>query len=310
MSQTDFFGEQSVPEWVVFHDESTCHEERFLYHGFLFVARSSGSVVQSELLQPGDGFADNFAKRVHFQELTGLGTERGRIAVRWVQLARSKWLTRGSIRFYCLGVNLSNVNFALYRDSGMFGSTLPRKVDRVYRRFYEIGLRSALAWFEIPPERVTYLYFDKGKQDIDRFNKSLSVCGSNTRIQPLENDCVVSRKKLSKSLQLADVLLGTIRRTFTRVAWGAQAACVESFRDVIERFVDPSRAYNPQSQYYKKFCLAFFPLHNNITASEFFDRDLEYHRKGSNLFYCDRKTYRQREALKEQTELKFGGTNP
>ena len=302
MSQSDFFGKQPEPEWVVFHDESRCYQEPFLYHGFLFVSRSSGAALKAELLQPGEGFANNYSKRIHFKELTGLGTERGKIALRWVQLAKSKWLPRGSIRFYCLGVNLSNINLALYRDSGLFGPSLPRKGDRVYRRFYEIGLRSALAWFEIP-ERVTHLYFDKGKQDIDRFNRSLSVCGSDTKVRPLENDCVASGKDLSKCLQLTDVLLGTVRRSFATVVPGAQSACIETFRDVLEPFLDESTAYKWDSGYYKKFCVAFFPSHNRITPAEFFDRDPEYHRKAKSLFYCNRKTHRQREEEQEQLQL-------
>jgi hypothetical protein len=146
------------------------------------------------------------------------------------------------------------------------------------------------------------LYFDKGKQDIDRFNKSFQVCGSNTKIRPLENDCVASGNQLSKCLQLTDVLLGTVRKTFTKVGRGAQAACVESLRDVIEPLLDESTAYDPHSSHYKRFCLAFFPSHNRITPAQFFDRDPEYHRKAKTLFYCGRKTYRQREADKEQTD--------
>jgi len=303
MSQTDIFGVETDPKWVIFHDESECSKERFLYHGFLFVKQQSGRAILERLRKPDPTSPDNYAKRIHFQELTGLVGDRAKAAVRWVELARDEWLPRGSLLFYCLGVDLANINYRLYQESGRLGVGLPKKKDRVYRRFYEIGLRAALAWFAIPSEQVTYLYYDQGKQDIDRFNKSIHVCGSDTRVEPLHSDCKVSGKDLSKYLQLGDVLLGTVRKAFAGATQRAQATCVDRLNDVMEELADPRRAYNTHGLYYKRLCLNFFPRHNRMMPEEFFARDFEYHRKASDLFYCDRKTHRQREALKAQTHL-------
>lgn len=304
MVQLDFHGEESVPRWAIFHDESLCEQENFIYHGFLLVSHAEGRSIVETLRQPEPELPDNYDKRIHFTDLGGL-QGRARAAVRWVELARDRWLPSGSLRFYCLGVNLNNINYDLYRSSGAYARDLPRKNDWVYRRFYEIGLNAALAWFQVDPTDVTHVFYDQGKLDIDRFNRTLTVCGPDTRIKPLANDCLVSGIDLSKCLQLTDVLLGTIRKTYAPLARRApaQIACVDRLYEVVEHFSHSKTSYNPKSRFWKKFCLSFFPKRGDMTPEEFFARGLDYHRKAGDLFYCDRKTFRQREAEKKQGSL-------
>jgi len=303
--QTTFLRDETPDEWVVFHDESICGKENFLYHGYLFVRKSEGRRILDEVLQPAEDLKDNVSKRIHFTALRGLRGTRARTALHWINRARDSWLIGGSLRFYCLGINLDNVNYKLYRDSGLFSSGLPSKKDRVYRRFYEIGLRASLAWFQINPERVTHLYYDQGKQDIDRFNKSLTVCGSGTVIRPLYNDCDLSGTDLSKFLQVTDVLLGTIRKTFCPISAGVttQRKCVEGLYDVVTRQLNESTKYRKEDRYWRKFCISFFPASSGITAEEFFVRDLEYYRKSKDAFYSKRKTHLERISEEAQYPL-------
>lgn len=296
--QTTLFEDQVPDEWAIFHDESECKEERFLYHGYLCVRRSEGRRILDELLQPVPELENNYGKRIHFTALRGLQGVRAMTALHWIRLARDKWLPGGSFRFYCLGINLHNINYEIYRNSGTFASDIASKEERVYRRFYEIGLRATLAWFTIDPEHVSHVYYDQGKQDIDRFTRSLAICGAQTVVEPLQNDCLLSGKDLSKFLQVTDVLLGTVRRSFCKITSAAttQRKCVEALDDVIGSQLDKSSRYNKTSKYWKRIAISFFPARGDLTAEEFFARNLEYHRKVKDSFYYKRKTFREREA--------------
>jgi len=86
----------------------------------------------------------------------------------------------------------------------------------------------------------------------------------------------------------------------------AQKECVKLFHDVVDRFTDPTRTYNPNSTYWKKMMITHFPRKNDITPEEFFKKDIEYQKNSQYLFYQNRKTYWEKQEEEKQGKL-FSG---
>src|SRR3989344_3265157 len=151
-TKRDFWGQDHKAEWVIFHDESFCRDEQFLYHGFTFISRREGRSILDRLFQPYTE-VQRCEKEIHFSDLRGAGTERSMIARHWVNLCKEEWLCSDSMKLYILGVNLANINHNLYSQYSD---------DKVYVRFYEIGLKSSLAWFGLKSEQISHLFYDEG----------------------------------------------------------------------------------------------------------------------------------------------------
>ena len=180
-------------------------------------------------------------------------------------------------------------------------------------RFFEIGLKSAIRWFNI--DKITHTFLDNGRHDKDRqkrihwlnfdfFQSKLSHEINTKNTKPLSSDENESKSEFSNFLQLTDVLLGITRSSFVELSNSqkGQKECVENFIDIIERFNDEKKAYNNRSRYYRKFCIGFFPTSNNLTKDEFLSNKLEDLLKRGG-FYCDRKTYKQQLADNKNPKL-------
>jgi len=288
--QDAFLEGTTTGKWIIFHDESYCDEKGFLYHGFLFVRTDMLKELKEKLL---NSKAAICSKTIHFNELRGLNSGKSLKTLEWLEMVK-KWLPADSIKFYTLGIDLKKLNYDIW------GNDRNRKI---YRRFYEIGLKAAIKWFGMNEEDVTFLFFDQGKQDQDRYYKSKDICGINTKVSPLYSSCSLSGRCLSKFLQLTDVLLGTARKSFTSVSKNkkAQRMCVESLREIVEHFTK-KEAYNPNHECYKKYCISFFPK-NIISVEDFLNQDLKYHLNMKDAFYNVRETHIQKEGREKQEEL-------
>lgn len=296
LEQSVIFNRKQSYKWVIFHDESICEQDNFLYHGFLFVRSDWGKKeVKGSLLQPFCNKRIACNKIIHFNELRGLGLEKSMVAIEWLKKSLC-WLSDEKVKFYCFGVNLNNVNYSIFGNNSH---------EKIYKRFYEIGLRAALGWFGITGEDVSHVYYDQGKQDIDRYNKSLRVCGYDTVVSPLYNGCDKSYSCLSKFLQLTDIILGTLRKSFVSIGVSktAQKKCVDLMYEIVDHFSKESESYNINHQFYKKFCFSFFPRSRSLTAEEFFNRDINYYIKTAKAFYCERDTYIRKKAKEKQMKL-------
>jgi translation initiation factor 2 beta subunit (eIF-2beta)/eIF-5 len=228
------------------------------------------------------------------------------VALEWLNFSR-ECLEKDDIKFYCFGVNKNNVK--------NFWANPNDYEKNVYLRFFEVGLKSAIRWFNL--EKITYSFLDNGRCDEDRqervrwlnfdfFNSKLFHEIDPNNIKLLDSDENKSKSEFSNFIQLSDVLLGVVRSSFCRLGINqkGQKECVENFIDIIERFNDKKKAYNNCSRYWKKFCIQFFPSPNNLTKEEFLSDKIEDLLKRGN-FYCDRKTYRQQIAEEKNLKLNF-----
>jgi hypothetical protein len=307
----DLFGLEidQASKCVLFHDESDCKKSNFLYHGFLFIRNKNGRDVLDKIKEIKKNH--NKEKReIHFNELNQHSKSpngaKTSIALEWLNSTK-KWFEKGKIMFYCFGVDKNNVkNFW----------TNPNSYEKnIYLRFFEIGMKAAIRWFSL--DKITHTFLDNGKHDEDRqkrvrwlnfdfFNSKFSHEIDPKNIKSLSSDENKSNSEFSNFIQLADVLLGTVRSSFCELSGSqkGQKECVENFIDVIERFNDKKKAYNNHSRYWKKFCIQFFPSPNNLMKEEFLSGDINSIIKRGN-FYCDRKTYRQRIAEEKNLKLNF-----
>src|SRR3989339_286678 len=305
----DLFGLEfdQTSKCVLFHDESDCKKSNFLYHGFLFVRNKNGREVLDRIKETKKNKKKE-KREIHFNELNqhsespyGIKTK---IALEWLDDS-NKWMEKDKIKFYCFGVNKNNLK--------NFWSNSDDYEKNIYLRFFEIGMKAAIRWFNL--DKITHTFLDNGKYDEERqkrvrwlnfdfFDSKLSHEIDPKNIKLLSSDENESMSEFSNFIQLSDVLLGIVRSSFSKLGSNqkGQRECVEKFIDVIERFNDKKKAYNNRSRYWKKFCIQFFPSLNNLTVEEFLSNDINNIIKRGN-FYCDRKTYRQQKAEEKNLKL-------
>lgn len=295
----NLFGQEVISnsKITLFHDESDCEASKFLYHGFLFVNNNDGR----EMLNSLKSIKKNHGKEnreIHFYELKQHSQSpygaKTKIALEWLNLVREK-LEGNKIKFYLFGINKSNVN-DFWNNQNTFD-------ENIYLRFFEIGLRSAIRWFNL--DKITCTFLDDGRQDAERkkricwlnndfFTKNLSHEINTKNVKAISSDEAVSKSEFSNFIQLVDVLTGVTRSAFVQLGKSqkGQQECVDNFIDIVERFNNSKKAYNTKSKYYKKFCIQFFPTENNLTKEEFLRNDIKSFLNKGRCF-CDRKTYSQ-----------------
>ena len=305
----DLFGNEIEDniKFTLFHDESDCKKSNFLYHGFLFIQNKTGREVLDKIKEIKNNHGRE-KREIHFNELKQHSQSpngaKTKIAIDWLDSSKI-FLEKNKILFYCFGVNKNNLK--------NFWTNQNDYKKNVYLRFFEIGLKSAIRWFNL--NKITHAFLDGGRHDKDRqkriswlnfdfLNLKLSheIKAENTKV--LSSDENESRFEFSNLLQLVDVLLGVTRASFIElsISQKGQKECVEDFTEIIERFNNKDKAYNNRSRYYKKFCIGFFPTRNILTKEEFLNNSLEnFLKRGS--FYCDRETFQQKIIKEKQRKL-------
>lgn len=305
----DLFGNETEKStgFTLFHDESDCKKSNFLYHGFLFIQNKTGREVLDKIKEIKNNHGRE-KREIHFNELNQHSQSpngaKTKVAKDWLNNSQD-FLEKSKVLFYCFGADKNNLKN--FWDN-------PNDYEKnVYLRFFEIGLKSAIRWFNL--DKITHTFLDNGRHDEDRqkriswlnfdfLNSKLSheIKAENTRL--LSSDENESGSEFSNFLQLADVLLGVTRASFIElsISQKGQKECVEDFTDIIERFNNRERAYNNRGRYYKKFCMGFFPTCNNLTKEEFLNNSLENFLKRGG-FYCDRETFQQKIIKEKQRKL-------
>lgn len=300
---------EQTSKHVLFHDESECEKSKFLYHGFLFLKNKNARNVSDELKRIKKKLGKE-KREIHFSELNQHSKSpygaKTRVALDWLNLSR-EWLKQDRINFYCFGVDKNNV-----KD---FWSNPDNYEKNIYLRFFEIGLKSSIRWFNLA--KIINTFLDNGKHDEGRkqritwldsdfWKSKLSHEIDLERVQLISSDENESGTDFSNFIQLADVLLGVTRSSFIQLGENqkGQNECVENFEDIIERFCCKKSAYNTNSKFWKKFCIQFFPTENDLTKEEFLSDNIEDLLKRGN-FYCSRLTYKQQLARNKNLELNF-----
>lgn len=147
-------------KYTLFHDESDCEKSCFLYHGFLFVQNKTEREVLDKLKDIKKSH-NREEREIHFHELNQHSKSphgaKTKVALDWLKSSK-KFLEEGKIKFYSFGVNKNNLN--------NFWTNPDDYEKNVYLRFFEIGLKSAIRWFD--SDKITHTFLDNGRHDAER----------------------------------------------------------------------------------------------------------------------------------------------
>lgn len=286
---------------TVIHDESYCNRSNYLYHGYLFVDNTFGREIVDKLIDIKVKYNGRL-EEIHFKQIHGSSkySKRTRIAVEWLKEI-DIYIRNNKLKYYFFGINKNNVsNF--WDNHNSFETN-------IYLKFFEIGLKSSIRWFEIP--KISHIILDNSPHINDVKNKIQALSNeffrnkfynevNSNNIIALDSKEDISGERLSNLIQLVDLLTGVCRIAFVSNKNKGQSECLNVIIDIIERFNSPFTAYR-KGRYYKKFNLQFYPNSNKLTKEEFLNDSIDKHLKAPS-FYCDRATQRQFVKLKEKKE--------
>jgi hypothetical protein len=262
---------RDVIQILAFHDERVV--PNWLYHGFILCDVSKFALLRNELLNAKKKANCDPNKRIHFSELrsSSSGSSRTKTAVNWAKLFVDKLYQ--DMWFYFFGINLRNIDYRFFGTSS-------KGHDRLYNRFFEIGLFSACRFFFVPAtEDVEILQVFSEKRELGETNPFLTL--TPYKINQRETNVVVKSKQIIQVdgnplkeklnseccdiVNLVDVLIGAVSQALDYTS--KSRACTE----ISEKLISVCRRlsetpYNKNSRYYKKYAMSFFPK-NRLSAS-------------------------------------------
>lgn len=290
--QEDLFGHKVVPKEIavcVYHDEREVHN-RWLYHSFLLVPLQSEGLILKLFDEARQ--RTGWHKELHFANLDKTDTEN-RLALELIDLFH-RWLF-GEAYFYFFGVNYRNLEKTLWIKA--------QRDFKVYNRFFQIGLYGAIEWFFLAAGfqkvLIQNIFSDKKprkgedrfhSQPIDEIETKASLKGKNiifqcTEIIEIDSDHEKETDYPLKShfIQFVDLMMGTFSQIFDDTS-EQPGKCMAADRCV--RFDLPAKLmkYNPNSRYYKKYAISFFP-NRKLTKAEILEGTIT---GKSNQFYNER----------------------
>lgn len=263
----DLWGNEIPPEEItvnVYHDEREI-TNHWLYHSLLFIPVQNEDNVLNSLNEARR--MTGWERELHFVELDNTKTEN-RLACEWIDLFGQSLF--GEIYFYFFGVNYQNLEKTLWES---------RQRDfKIYNRFFQIGLYGAIGWFflraGVEKVSVQNIFSDKKpRKGEDRFHtqpieeidaKSLlkgeNIIFAYPKIIEVESDHEKEKDYPSKShfIQFVDLLMGTFSQIFDNKSEQEGKRMVAN---KCLRFELPAKLmrYNPNSRYYKRYAVSFFP---------------------------------------------------
>lgn len=303
----DIFGHTITPNEItlnVYHDEREIPKQ-WLYHSFCLIPTDKEKNVLDTLLSHRKKSTWN--KEIHFKELEDTRTEND-LAVRWVNYYGGEGFN--DFYFYLLGIDLQRIEKRLWQSG--------TRNHRIYNRFFQIGLYGAIKWFFLNPNsgysRVIInkvFSHERSREDRDEFHtrpifetlqKSLEKCeniifnsyqitevASNHENEP-------NNPEASHLIQFVDIIMGTFSQIFDNTSnhEGKKLCANAMLRHELPKEI---MNINPNSRYYKKYAVSFFPS-MKISERDFFNKSPEYLK--ANQFY----TMRDMEyTLKDQMTL-------
>ena len=316
----DLFGncQSEYQNFTAFQDEAGCKDSNFFYHGFLFINNQFGANILNNLIKIKKVNKKRYTE-ISFKKIRAASSEKegykARIALEWLNLSR-QWLIDKKIRFYIIGINKNNL--------GNFWNNNWRYDKNIYLRFFEMGLKGSIKWFGndkklMKPLVVSHLFYEYGNYNDERKDKIkwLSKLFFGEILNHNNAQAIFSDEKRQKLMdprlsnfsnlaQLNDLLLGVCKYSFIKLnpKHKGRIECIKFFSDVVEKFSNRKVAFNPKSNFYKSFCLNFFPK-NKIDKKDFFGKTTNYYIKSDKNFYCDRLTYEQEKAKEMQRYFIF-----
>lgn len=254
----------------VYHDERE-DPKRWLYHGFLFVPEEYEGLLTNLILK--ERAESKWEKELHFSDLKNTRTMNS-LAVELTNLFCN--YLHGHTYFYYFGVDYTHLAKDLWADR-------KTRDHRIYNRFFQIGLYSAIKWFFLHKEsdidhvRISNVYSDKKDRPIEdlfhsmpimdisfkAFIKDEPITFVNKTVVEVDSDHnrEVKHKTQSHIIQLVDLIVGGFGQALdaTSVHEGkcdvAQILVRNGLPSILMAYDDPYF----RSNYYKRYCLSFFP---------------------------------------------------
>jgi hypothetical protein len=268
----DLFGQQTTRQVTcsVFHDERE-DPKRWLYHGFLFVpTEHEGPLIEQILKERTDSKWD---KELHFQDLKNTRTMND-LAIRLTNLFCN--YLHGSTYFYFFGVDYTHLAKEMWADR-------KTRDHRIYNRFFQIGLYSAIKWFflhkdsDIEKVSISKIYSDKKDRAIEDLFHSMPITDISFKAfikdEPIEfvtktiievdsdHERETKYKSQSHIVQLVDLILGGFGQALDATSehdGKVQVAQTLTRNGVPNILMVYDDAYF-SSSYYKRYCVSFFP---------------------------------------------------
>jgi hypothetical protein len=253
---------------IVFHDEREI-PKKWLYHGYVLCRPENLCTLQDHLASMKSEASCRPDKRIHFSDITShsTGSSRTRTAVSWAELF-VKHLYQ-CIWFYLLGIDLTKIDYGLYRLS----ASARDKNFSIYNRFFEVGLFSACRYFfDYLTDRIEILDIFSEERTLESSDPFLTYAPYkiNQREDNIEVKCQqitqVSGDPLREhvhpecvnTLNFVDVILGAFSQSMDWTS--SQSGCKEIAQKVYPVCWRLSeRPYNKNSKYYKRYAMSFFP---------------------------------------------------
>lgn len=282
-------------ELEVYHDERGATNEGWLYHSFLCLPTENKNRVIEKLC--------DFRKKtdwqedLHFKDL-GSTVAENRLAQLWIDYFCNEGYK--DFYFYLFGVNCLNLEKRLWKP--------PTRGIRIYNKFFQMGLYGALKWFFIKQGNkvnIIQIYSHKktrGPHDNFRFEpiqeinfkaqlKEEPIDFKSKQIKEIGSDRNETGFDESHVVQFVDIVMGTLGHIYDRET-GKRGK--DNCASVMLQYGLPKKlmAINPNSRYYKRFAVSFFPK-AKLSKDEILNRHKNYYH---NHFYSER-------------EIKFGTQN-
>jgi hypothetical protein len=256
---------KSSLELIVFHDEREI-PKKWLYHGYILCKPENLRSLQNQLASMKSKASCGPDKRIHFSDITShsSGSSRTKTAVNWAESFVKRLYEY--IWFYLLGIDLTKIDYALYRFSGSTRGS-------IYNRFFEIGLFSACRYFfGYQSERIEILDIFSEERTLESSDPFLTYVPYkvNQRDGNIEVKCrqitQVSGDPLRErvhpeyvnTLNFVDVILGAFSQSMDWTS--SQSGCKEIAQTVYPVCWRLSeKPYNTNSKYYKRYAMSFFP---------------------------------------------------
>jgi len=291
--KTDLWGNEIPPKEIsvnVYHDEREITND-WLYHSFLFIPVQNEDNVLSSLNEARR--KTGWKRELHFVELDNTETEN-HLALEWIDLFAHSLFEK--IYFHFFGVNYQNLDKTWWSK--------PQRDFKIYNRFFQIGLYGAIKWFFLTmgfqKVSVQNIFSDKkSRKGEDRFHvqpmeeiemKSLlrgeNIVFEHSEIIEIDSDHEKEGDYPSKShfVQFVDLIMGTFSQILDNTS-SSEGKCMVA--DKCLSFALPTKLmqYNPNSRYYKKYAISFFPK-QRLTKEQILQNDI---RSSVNQFYNERK---------------------
>lgn len=276
----------------LYHDERRIPGQWF-YHAFCFIPVENENKVLEALAC--HRRQSTWEKEIHFKDLDDTRSEND-LAIRWVNYFGSEGFN--DFYFYLLGINLQQIEKQLWKSD--------TRTHRIYNRFFQIGLYSAIKWFflnstvgcnSVVMNRI--FSHERSREDKDEFHtkpifetiekssdRGESISFNSYRIIEVNSDHEKEPNSPSAShlIQFIDIIMGTFSQIYDNTSkQQGKKLCA----DAMLRCGLPGKiaGVNPNSRYYKKYALSFFPL-AKISKKDLAEKTLQYFKAGQ--FYSER----------------------